>query len=81
MSDQRRRIISTYIQAMSGKTKDSFRGRKVPKGNQVQRATQALRARKDLKVRQVPRESLVLRVILGTSALRVPQGILESKVR
>ena len=63
MSAQRRRIISTSIQAKTGKTRDSFR------------------ARRDLKVRQVPRESLDLRVTPGTSAPRDPREIPESKAR
>ena len=41
----------------------------------------SFRARRDLKVRQVPRENLVLREIPGTLVLRDPREIPESKAR
>ena len=90
MSAQRRRIISTSTQAKTGKTRDSFRarrGHKAPKATPAisvprdQRETPALRARRDLKVRQVPRESLDLRVTPGTSAPRDPREIQDLKAR
>ena len=90
MSAQRRRIISTSTQARTGKTRDSFRarrGHKAPKATPAisvprdQRETPALRAQKGLKARQVPKESLDLRVTPGTPVLRDPREIPENQAR